>query len=99
VQQAQVAAAHVPGAVGLRDDRVQSEQQADTGDGDQHEGRPPHADGADRFRVDAADHHHVDDAHGDPADLGHDHRHGDAEHRPDLVSPCDCFQHRGCAPR
>jgi hypothetical protein len=54
---------------GLRDDRVQPEQDADAEERRSVVRGAGYADRADSFRAETADHDGVDDAHGDPADL------------------------------
>ncbi len=77
----------VAGAVGLRDDRVEAEQDAHAAGGQGEEQDAGEADAADGFRPERADHQRVDDAHRHPADLGEDDRPGEAPERPELAPP------------
>ena len=77
----------IAGAEGLRDDRVEAEQDPHAA-GDQGEEQDAgEADAADGFRPERADHQRVDDAHRHPADLGQDDRPGEAPERPELAPP------------
>src|SRR4029079_16397059 len=75
-----------PGSERMRDQRIEAEQQAHGKDADAHEERTADPDGADRFRADAADHQRIDKSHRHPAQLGHDHRHSQREHRTEFLT-------------
>src|SRR5262245_64630888 len=70
----------------VRDERVESQQQAHGEDADRHEERTADADCADRLRTNAADHQRVDDAHRHPAEFRHHDWHGQREHRTEFLT-------------
>ncbi len=81
VDQRTVTVFAVAGTEGLRDKRVEADEDAFTTEGENVEEI-----GADGYGADghgavgkAADHHGVDDAHAHPADFGEDEREGEAE--------------------
>ena len=81
VEQPAMAVADVAGAIRLRHQRVESQQHAHPEDreGDVHGGAD--ANGADRLGTERPHHQRVDHAHGHPAEFGHHHGDGEAEHR------------------
>jgi hypothetical protein len=84
VEQPPVALVEPPGAVGLRHERVEAEQDPQAEDRQGHEETAADADGADGFRTEAADHERVDHAHEHPAEFGEHDRRGKAQHRAEL---------------
>ena len=81
VQQPAVAVAVIAGAVGLRHQRVEPEQQAHAEDREGDVDRVADAGGADRRRSERRDHDRVDDAHAHPAELGQHDGHRQTQHR------------------
>jgi hypothetical protein len=77
----------IAGAVGLRHDGVEAEQDAHAAGGQGEEQDAGEADAADGFRPERADHQRVDDAHRHPADLGQDDGPGEAPERPKFGPP------------
>ena len=76
----------IAGAVGLRHQRVEPEQQAHPEDGEGDVQRVADAGGADRRRSERRDHDRVDDAHAHPAELGQHDRHRQTQHRAQVPS-------------
>jgi hypothetical protein len=72
-------------AVGLRHERVESEQQAHHEDHDRHEERAADPDRANRFRTEPTDHQRIDDAHGHPSELRQNDWNGEVDHRPEFL--------------
>ena len=86
LDQPSAALVEAAGAIGLGDQGVQAQQQADAEDGHGEVEGAPQADRADGLGAEAADEEGVDDAHGHPAQLGQDHGPGQPEHGPQLGS-------------
>ena len=76
----------VAASPGLRDDRVQTEQDADAEERRSIVRGAGDADCADSLWTEPADHDGVDDAHGDPAELRQDDRNGQRKQRAQLMS-------------
>ena len=77
-------------AVGVRDERVETEHQAGAEDGDDVIEDTAQTDGADgdcAIRL-AADHHRVDDSHRHPAEFGQNDGRGQADHGTELLRRC-----------
>ena len=75
-----MALAVIAGAVGLRDQGVEAEQQAHSEDGKRHVDRRADAHGANGGGAERRHHDGVDDAHAHPTQFGQDDRHGQAKH-------------------
>jgi hypothetical protein len=75
-----------PGPERLRHQRIESEEQPHREDRDREEHHARQADRPDRARPEAADHDGVDDAHRDPAELGHHDGRRQRQHRAEFGS-------------
>ena len=75
-----------PGAVGVRHQRLEAEQQTHAEDGQGEEQDAADADRADRLRAQRSDDDRVHQPHRHPADLGEDDRARERQHRPQLVA-------------
>ena len=79
---------HPPGAIGLGDHGIETQQEAfaENGEGEeQNAAQADRADGGGAIRQ-AADHDGIDDAHGHPAEFGDDQRPGERQQRPPFAA-------------
>ena len=86
VEQPAVALVQPPGAVRVRHERLEAEQEAHAEDGQGEEQDAADADRANRFRAQRSDDDRVHQPHRHPPDLGEDDRTRELQHRPQLVA-------------
>src|SRR5262245_9227426 len=91
---------HAACSKSVRDERVESQQEAHSEDADRHEERTADANRANRLGTNPPDHHRVDDTHRHPAEFSHHDWHSQRKHRTkflaEVANPGGSYLRRRC---